>query len=291
MDAFWIILAIAIVGALIIGAINRNTQTKVVLAEQERQDKLNSPEYQAQARASLDYFEHLGSLLDYKIWLTEEKIRLFNQPKWLRISKDYKTGDYLDKDYFIASDKKVYQESKKEGIDVRLVSANEITKMLKLEVGYYEGSLKELETEYKKKRSNNSGYQPENLNIIRTKYELDAPLVGDDWVTSSWEMYEEKERKLQEIQRSLKLLEDPATRQRALDEMQLEQNLKDGTLDDDELFQKAVSLVTESRQASASLLQRRLRISYSKAAHIIDEMEAKGLIGLADGTAPRKVLV
>jgi S-DNA-T family DNA segregation ATPase FtsK/SpoIIIE len=73
--------------------------------------------------------------------------------------------------------------------------------------------------------------------------------------------------------------------------MQLEQNPKDGTLDDDELFQKAVSLVAESRQASASLLQRRLRIGYGQAARIIDEMEAKGLISSADGTAPRKVLV
>jgi hypothetical protein len=216
MDTFWLISAIVIVGALIIGAINRNTQAKVVLAEQERQEKLNSPEYQAQARTSLDYFEHLGNLLDYKIWLTEARIRLFDQPKWLRISKNYKTGDFLDKDYFVASDKKVYQESKKDGIDVRLVSAGEITKTLNLDVRYYENSLKDLEAEYKKKQADNSGYKPENLDIIRTKYELDAPLVGDDWVTSSWQMYEEKKQKLHELHSRLKLLENPTTRQRVL---------------------------------------------------------------------------
>ena len=64
----------------------------------------------------------------------------------------------------------------------------------------------------------------------------------------------------------------------------------DGANDNDELFQDAVRLVLEFGKASTSLLQRRLRIGYGRAAHLIDMMERDGIVGAADGPKPREVL-
>jgi S-DNA-T family DNA segregation ATPase FtsK/SpoIIIE len=58
----------------------------------------------------------------------------------------------------------------------------------------------------------------------------------------------------------------------------------------DELYQDAVRVVLESGKASTSLLQRRLRIGYGRAAHLIDLMEQDGIVGAADGPRPREVL-
>jgi len=58
---------------------------------------------------------------------------------------------------------------------------------------------------------------------------------------------------------------------------------------DDELYDRAVRIVLESRQASVSLLQRRLRIGYARAARLIDAMEAGGIVGPYEGTKPREV--
>jgi S-DNA-T family DNA segregation ATPase FtsK/SpoIIIE len=58
----------------------------------------------------------------------------------------------------------------------------------------------------------------------------------------------------------------------------------------DELYQDAVRLVIEFGKASTSLLQRRLRIGYGRAAHLIDLMESDGIVGAADGPKPREVL-
>ncbi len=60
---------------------------------------------------------------------------------------------------------------------------------------------------------------------------------------------------------------------------------------DDELYQDAVRCVIESGKASASLLQRRLRVGYGRASRLIDTMEEQGIIGPADGARPRDVLV
>ncbi|PYX85805.1 MAG: cell division protein FtsK, partial [Acidobacteria bacterium] len=58
----------------------------------------------------------------------------------------------------------------------------------------------------------------------------------------------------------------------------------------DPLFEDAVRLVLEFGKASTSLLQRRLRIGYGRAAHLIDLMERDGIVGAADGPKPREVL-
>jgi len=59
----------------------------------------------------------------------------------------------------------------------------------------------------------------------------------------------------------------------------------------DELFDQAVGIVLEAKQASVSLLQRRMRIGYTRAARLIDSMEARGVVGPYEGSKPREVLV
>ena len=64
-----------------------------------------------------------------------------------------------------------------------------------------------------------------------------------------------------------------------------------GSSADDDMFRDAVHVVIENKKASTSLLQRRLRIGYGRAARLIEEMEEQGIIGQADGSRPREVLV
>jgi S-DNA-T family DNA segregation ATPase FtsK/SpoIIIE len=64
----------------------------------------------------------------------------------------------------------------------------------------------------------------------------------------------------------------------------------DGDSEDDPMYGDAVKLVVEFGKASTSLLQRRLRIGYGRAAHLIDLMEQDGIVGAADGPKPREVL-
>jgi S-DNA-T family DNA segregation ATPase FtsK/SpoIIIE len=59
---------------------------------------------------------------------------------------------------------------------------------------------------------------------------------------------------------------------------------------DDPLLEQAMSIVRSQGTASASMLQRRLRIGYNRAARLIEQMEADGLIGPADGIKGRPVL-
>jgi len=59
----------------------------------------------------------------------------------------------------------------------------------------------------------------------------------------------------------------------------------------DELYDEAVRVIMEGNQASVSILQRRMRLGYTRAARIIDMMEQEGLIGTFEGSKPRKILV
>ncbi len=60
---------------------------------------------------------------------------------------------------------------------------------------------------------------------------------------------------------------------------------------DDELYEEAKKLVVEAQKASASYLQRRLRIGYARAASILDMLEERGVIGPGEGAKPREVLI
>ena len=59
----------------------------------------------------------------------------------------------------------------------------------------------------------------------------------------------------------------------------------------DLLFDKAVELVLLTGQASASYLQRKLKLGYARAARIIDQMELEGIVGPSEGSKPREILV
>jgi S-DNA-T family DNA segregation ATPase FtsK/SpoIIIE len=64
----------------------------------------------------------------------------------------------------------------------------------------------------------------------------------------------------------------------------------DGDGNDDPLYAEAVAIVREAKKASASFLQRRLRVGYARAARLLDLMEEQGIIGPGDGAKPREIL-
>jgi S-DNA-T family DNA segregation ATPase FtsK/SpoIIIE len=68
-----------------------------------------------------------------------------------------------------------------------------------------------------------------------------------------------------------------------------ESSLGDEDMDDEGLYQQALQLVAESRKASASLLQRRLKVGYARAARLLDMMEQNGVIGPVNGAKPRDI--
>ena len=66
----------------------------------------------------------------------------------------------------------------------------------------------------------------------------------------------------------------------------------DGAVGDeefDEMYDQAVAIITETQQASISMIQRRLRVGYNRAARMIEQMEREGVVGPADGAKPREV--
>lgn len=77
-----------------------------------------------------------------------------------------------------------------------------------------------------------------------------------------------------------------------MDELVKENESDDDGIDEfDDRYDEAVQIVTESGQASISMLQRRLRVGYNRAARMIETMEKEGIVGPADGAKPREVLV
>ena len=70
----------------------------------------------------------------------------------------------------------------------------------------------------------------------------------------------------------------------------LKEEVADTSDDEDELYREAVSVVIENGKASTSLLQRRLRIGFNRAARLIERMESEGLVGPYEGSKPRKVI-
>ena len=65
----------------------------------------------------------------------------------------------------------------------------------------------------------------------------------------------------------------------------------DGELGGDEMLPAAVDVILETNQASVSMLQRRLKLGYARAARIVDEMEEKGIVGPFQGSKPRAILI
>jgi len=70
-----------------------------------------------------------------------------------------------------------------------------------------------------------------------------------------------------------------------------DENLFQGEGDeDDPVYEKAVEVVVSSRKASASYLQRRLKLGYNRAARLVEEMERRGIVGPANGSKPRELI-
>lgn len=71
--------------------------------------------------------------------------------------------------------------------------------------------------------------------------------------------------------------------------LEMPENEFDGFYGEDPLYEESKRLVMEARKASASLLQRRLRIGYARAARLLDMLEDKGIVGPSDGAKPREI--
>jgi len=73
--------------------------------------------------------------------------------------------------------------------------------------------------------------------------------------------------------------------------VKVEDKPKTARFDKDEIYEKAVDLVLQSKQASVSMLQRRLGVGYTRAARLIDMMEDERIVGPYQGSKPREVIV
>jgi len=119
-------------------------------------------------------------------------------------------------------------------------------------------------------------------------HRIHGPLVTEDEITSVCDFWREQaQAKYQE-----ELLETPKDEDGKAEgaEGVGAEGAAGGDDVDDDLYQDAVRVVCEMGRASTSTLQRRLRIGYGRAAHLIDIMEKDGIVGPPDGTRPREVL-
>jgi S-DNA-T family DNA segregation ATPase FtsK/SpoIIIE len=97
-----------------------------------------------------------------------------------------------------------------------------------------------------------------------------------------------KDAEIERVVEFIKAQGEPSYDEQILKEQQ-KNNLANG--DKDELYDEAVRVIMESNQASVSILQRRMRLGYTRAARIIDMMEMEGLVGQFEGSKPRRILV
>jgi len=96
------------------------------------------------------------------------------------------------------------------------------------------------------------------------------------------------DREIEKVVDFIKSQAEPAYDEEILKEQQ-KSHLVQGEKDD--IYDEAVRVIMESNQASVSILQRRLRLGYTRAARIIDMMEQEGMVGPFEGSRPRKILV
>jgi S-DNA-T family DNA segregation ATPase FtsK/SpoIIIE len=95
-----------------------------------------------------------------------------------------------------------------------------------------------------------------------------------------------------EVEKVVNFLKDQNITEYDEDIIEVVTNAKEiDIVDGDVLLPDAIELVINEGQASISLLQRRLKIGYARAARIVDEMEDRGIIGGFEGSKPRKVLI
>jgi DNA segregation ATPase FtsK/SpoIIIE, S-DNA-T family len=112
--------------------------------------------------------------------------------------------------------------------------------------------------------------------------------VGDSKMTRIQCAYI-SEKEVDRIVEFIKNQTDPQYSTQILEELSKPKNVEN--FPEDELYQQALRLIVETQQASISMLQRRLKIGYARAARLIDELESKGVIGGYEGSKPRHVLI
>ena len=117
-------------------------------------------------------------------------------------------------------------------------------------------------------------------------HRIHGPLVSEDEITSVCDFWREQAQAKYNEQ----LLETPKDENGKPEGTANEAGEEAGDDVNDDLYQDAVRVVCEMGRASTSTLQRRLRIGYGRAAHLIDIMEKDGIVGPPDGTRPREVL-
>jgi len=119
-------------------------------------------------------------------------------------------------------------------------------------------------------------------------HRIHGPLVTEDEITAVCDFW----RAQAPAKYNEQLLEAPKeeSTEKTGGAVQETEGAEGGEESDDELYQDAVRVCCEMGRASTSTLQRRLRIGYGRAAHLIDLMEKDGIVGPPDGTRPREVL-
>jgi len=117
-------------------------------------------------------------------------------------------------------------------------------------------------------------------------HRIHGPLVSEDEITDVCNFW----RQQAQAKYNEQLLEAPKDENGKVEEGFEGAPNGGGEEADDELYQDAVRICCEMGRASTSTLQRRLRIGYGRAAHLIDLMEKDGIVGPPDGTRPREVL-
>ena len=111
----------------------------------------------------------------------------------------------------------------------------------------------------------------------RGKYTMGICLGTACYVRGSQQVLDEIEKKAQQTGKKPASVSDPEP--------------TDEELEGDEMLPAAVDVILETGQASVSMLQRRLKLGYARAARIVDEMEEKGIVGPFQGSKPRAILI
>jgi S-DNA-T family DNA segregation ATPase FtsK/SpoIIIE len=95
----------------------------------------------------------------------------------------------------------------------------------------------------------------------------------------------------QEVRRVMNFLKQQAQPRYRPEVFEIKKEVEAAAADEtyDEMYDQAVAIVTETQQASISMIQRRLRVGYNRAARMIEQMERDGVVGPADGAKPREV--
>jgi S-DNA-T family DNA segregation ATPase FtsK/SpoIIIE len=132
-------------------------------------------------------------------------------------------------------------------------------------------------------------------------YRMQGAYLSSDETERLMGWYEaQRERKRAAYEAQGLMLEEPtvgeadileAVRQREAQDAGGGEPEQDGDDERDKLFREAAEVVVQHQQGSTSLLQRRLKVGYGRAARIIDQLHAAGVLGPPDGSKPRDVLV